>query len=190
MGHISKKIKCHLCSEKFEDQSDLNHHFKAVHFSKKFKCSQCIKKFKDQSDLNHHLKTDHKFKPFKCPNCGKMLNSIEEFKQHDDNIEYENRVKKQIFYDKVRKDHNLKYLRCDLHNLELQEAKSKILFCLEECLITDKKEIEIVHGYKHGHVLKDYIESIRFKNEMAENGFKLEILKKHIKVGSKRFSII
>ncbi|MEJ2249868.1 MAG: Smr/MutS family protein, partial [Candidatus Lokiarchaeota archaeon] len=51
----------------------------------------------------------------------------------------------------------------------------EIIYRLEECRINGIKEISIIHGYRHGNILKDYIRSEGFLIEMEKAGFTLEI---------------
>lgn len=61
-------------------------------------------------------------------------------------------------------------ISCDLHQLRFEEGKEKIITKLNQCIIEKDYSIEIIHGY-HGHVFKDYIQDIRFIQEMEEEGF-------------------
>ncbi len=67
----------------------------------------------------------------------------------------------------------MKLLTCDLHNLRFQEAMDTILETLRQCWKKRIEKICIIHGY-HGHILKDYIESKEFLEEMDQEGFYLE----------------
>ena len=50
-----------------------------------------------------------------------------------------------------------------------------MLSALEECKINGDGEITIIHGYKHGQVLKNYFRSNKFLVEMAREGFQLKM---------------
>ena len=68
-------------------------------------------------------------------------------------------------------------LECDLHGCELSEAKIEVFHALEECAINEDKILEIVHGYYHGTVLRNYFRSKRFLQEAAREGYKLRFVK-------------
>ncbi len=66
-------------------------------------------------------------------------------------------------------------LEINLHGYELWGAIDKVLSVLEECNINHDGEIKIIHGYKHGQVLKNYFRSNKFLVEMAREGFRLKL---------------
>ena len=61
-----------------------------------------------------------------------------------------------------------------IRGLELWEALEEISYCLEECQIKGIQEISIIHGYRKGQVLKNYIQSEGFLKEMKREGFRLK----------------
>jgi DNA-nicking Smr family endonuclease len=65
-------------------------------------------------------------------------------------------------------------MKIDIHGLHLWEAIDEIIYCLEECQENDITEISIIHGYRHGNVLKDYVQSSGFIREMKRAGFHLK----------------
>ena len=67
-------------------------------------------------------------------------------------------------------------MKKDVHGCELIEAMDEISLALEECKLTGDSHLEIVHGYKHGQVLKTYFQSAKFISQMAREGFKLKRL--------------
>lgn len=67
-------------------------------------------------------------------------------------------------------------MEIDVHGMRLWEAIDEIIYCLEECRVQEVHAITIIHGYHHGRVLKDYIQSRGFIREMKREGFHL---KKH-----------
>lgn len=69
-------------------------------------------------------------------------------------------------------------MKIDLHGCELITAKMELYYALEECIINDDDELEIVHGYQHGSVLKNYILSTSFINDMKKEGFILKLKSK------------
>jgi len=65
-------------------------------------------------------------------------------------------------------------MEIDLHAFELWDAIEEVVYKLEDCKIKGVQEISIIHGYKSGHVLKNYFQSDGFLIEMAREGFKLK----------------
>ena len=59
----------------------------------------------------------------------------------------------------------------DIHGLELEEAIDEISYVLRECKVKDIQEVSVIHGYRHGQVLKNYIRSEGFIKEMEREGF-------------------
>ena len=68
-------------------------------------------------------------------------------------------------------------MKIDVHGYELWEAIEEIVRALEECHIQGDSRIEIVHGYRKGQVLKNYIRSDGFLREIAREGYKLKRIK-------------
>jgi len=66
-------------------------------------------------------------------------------------------------------------LEINVHGHELWDAIDEVLSILEECKINRDGEINIIHGYKHGQVLKNYFRSNKFLVEMAREGFQLKM---------------
>ena len=64
-------------------------------------------------------------------------------------------------------------MQIDIHGFELNEAIDEISYTLNACKIEGIKEISIIHGYHHGQVLKNYIRSEGFLNEMKREGYEL-----------------
>lgn len=65
-------------------------------------------------------------------------------------------------------------MEIDIHGLHLWEAVDEIIYCLEECKVKNINEIKIIHGYHHGKVLKDYIQSEGFIREIKKAWFNLK----------------
>ena len=65
-------------------------------------------------------------------------------------------------------------MKKDLHGYELWEAIDEITLALEECKLMGDYHLEIVHGYKHGQVLKTYFQSAKFLSQMTREGFNLQ----------------
>lgn len=66
-------------------------------------------------------------------------------------------------------------LETNVHGHELWGAIEEVLSALVECKINGDREISIIHGYKHGQILKNYFRSNKFLVEMAREGFRLEM---------------
>ena len=66
-------------------------------------------------------------------------------------------------------------LEINVHGHELWGAIDEVLSGLEECKIKSDGEINIIHGYKHGQVLKNYFRSTKFLAQMAREGFRLKM---------------
>ncbi|TXT57122.1 MAG: hypothetical protein BAJALOKI1v1_1870001 [Promethearchaeota archaeon] len=65
-------------------------------------------------------------------------------------------------------------MEIDIHRMDLWEAIDEIIYLLEECQIHKERTITIIHGYRHGKILKDYIHSEGFIREMKKAGFSLK----------------
>ena len=66
-------------------------------------------------------------------------------------------------------------LEINVHGHELWGAIDEVLSGLEECKLKSDGEINIIHGYKHGQVLKNYFRSTKFLAQMAREGFRLKM---------------
>jgi hypothetical protein len=64
-------------------------------------------------------------------------------------------------------------IEIDLHGLELVDAKTEIYFKILENNNDDT--VLIVHGYKQGKILRNYIRSARFITDMKKQGISLSI---------------
>jgi DNA-nicking Smr family endonuclease len=80
-------------------------------------------------------------------------------------------------------------MEVDLHGLELSEAMVEIYQCLRECNKFHEDKITFVHGFHSGQVLKNYIRSPQFLQELQRNGFKLKKIDTH-DPGKSIFSIL
>ena len=67
-------------------------------------------------------------------------------------------------------------MEIDVHGYKLWDAIEEIIFSLEEARSKSISEIKIIHGYKHGKVIKDYIRSEGFIKELEHQGFKLRLV--------------
>ena len=59
-------------------------------------------------------------------------------------------------------------MELNVHNHSLEEAVEAILYKFEECKECRDNSLKIIHGHKHGTVIKDYIRSGRFLREIAK----------------------
>lgn len=59
-------------------------------------------------------------------------------------------------------------IEIDLHGFELVDAKSEIIFKLKEN--PEESTALIIHGYSQGRVLRSYIRSDKFKQDMKKQG--------------------
>ncbi len=61
-------------------------------------------------------------------------------------------------------------MELDVHNHSLEEAIEAILYKFDECKECRDNSLQIIHGHKHGTVIKDYIRSSGFILEVAKMG--------------------
>jgi DNA-nicking Smr family endonuclease len=66
-------------------------------------------------------------------------------------------------------------LEINVHGHERWGAIGEVLSVLEECRKNGDGEINIIHGYKYGQVLKNYFRSNKFLVETAREGFRLKM---------------
>ena len=64
-------------------------------------------------------------------------------------------------------------MKLDVHNLFLKDALDEIIVKLDECRELGDNTLEIIHGYKHGSTIKDYIRSDGFIKDVARNGHEI-----------------
>ena len=64
-------------------------------------------------------------------------------------------------------------VKFDVHNLFLKDAIEEILIKFDECVELGDNSIEIVHGHKHGTVIRDHIRSNGFLKEAIRNGHEI-----------------
>ena len=67
-------------------------------------------------------------------------------------------------------------LEIDVHGHELWGAIDEVISCLEECKLNGDGKITIIHGYKHGQVLRNYFRSNKFLVETKREGFQLKMI--------------
>ena len=58
----------------------------------------------------------------------------------------------------------------DVHTLSLNEAIDEVLYKFDECKECGEDILQIIHGHKHGTIIRDYIRSSSFIAEMAKSG--------------------
>ncbi len=68
-------------------------------------------------------------------------------------------------------------MRIDLHGYSLDDALDEIMYKLDECKEVQDSILEIIHGYKHGSKIREYIRSNKFLNITIQKGFVLRIKK-------------
>ncbi|KKM05967.1 hypothetical protein LCGC14_1748710 [marine sediment metagenome] len=68
-------------------------------------------------------------------------------------------------------------MRLDVHKFTLNEALDEIMIKFYECVELQDFSLEIIHGYKHGTRIKDYIRSSGFIKEAAR--FRYEFVSKN-----------
>lgn len=61
-------------------------------------------------------------------------------------------------------------MKINVHNLFLKDAIDEIIIKFDECGELGDNTLEIIHGYKHGCRIRDYIRSAGFINEIARQG--------------------
>ena len=61
-------------------------------------------------------------------------------------------------------------MKINLHNHSLEEAKERICYAMDECIEANDPTLEIVHGHKHGSVIRDYVRSERLSNDVSKIG--------------------
>ncbi|MFX0073594.1 MAG: Smr/MutS family protein [Candidatus Hermodarchaeota archaeon] len=80
-------------------------------------------------------------------------------------------------------------MKCDLHGFRLFDAIEEIIDFIDSCISSGERLIIIIHGYKHGQVLKNYFRSKEFIEDMEDEGFILKELT-HPNPGASLFRII
>ncbi len=65
-------------------------------------------------------------------------------------------------------------MEIDVHGMFLEDAIEEIIYCLRECKLNGIRRISIIHGYKHGKIIKKYLRSKGFVKEIQREGFNLK----------------
>ncbi|MBA7641328.1 hypothetical protein ES703_49005 [subsurface metagenome] len=60
-------------------------------------------------------------------------------------------------------------MKLNVHNLFLKDALDDIMVRFDECRDLRDNTLEIIHGYKHGTRIKDYIRSDGFLIDLYED---------------------
>jgi len=66
-------------------------------------------------------------------------------------------------------------MKINLHGFSLDDALDEILYKLEECREIRDFTFEIIHGYKHGTKIRDYIRSDLFLKDLSRRGYNLSL---------------
>ncbi|MEJ2248933.1 MAG: Smr/MutS family protein [Candidatus Lokiarchaeota archaeon] len=65
-------------------------------------------------------------------------------------------------------------MKCDLHGFNLKDAIEEIMESIELCHLLGDNYLLLIHGYRRGQVLKNYIRSKNFLDDMKEKGFNVK----------------
>ena len=71
------------------------------------------------------------------------------------------------------KEMNPTMIKENLHRLILEDAKDEIFHCMRKAVINRDDKICFIHGYNHGTVIRDYIDSIEFRQDCKKEGFRI-----------------
>ena len=64
----------------------------------------------------------------------------------------------------------------NLHGFTLQDAIEEVLWKIEEFILKDIDCLSLIHGYRHGQVLKNYFRSQEFLRVAAQYGYQLRLI--------------
>ena len=64
-------------------------------------------------------------------------------------------------------------MKLDVHNLYLKDAIDEIIYIFDECKELGDNSLEIIHGHKHGAIIKNYIRSDGFFKDAIRNGHEI-----------------
>ena len=96
---------------------------------------------------------------FKCHYCGQRFKSESSLISHE------------LSHERSHEHSRECLVVVDLHGLYFSEAKLEVKEVLFEANKLGYKEIKLIHGYRHGHALRDYFRSDDFIREMKNLGF-------------------
>ena len=64
-------------------------------------------------------------------------------------------------------------MKLNVHGLFLYDAIEEIMIKFDECIEVGDFSLEIIHGHKHGTIIKDYIRSNEFLKKATRNGYEI-----------------
>ena len=117
-----------------------------------FVCLICKRVFKSKKELINHVDFKHNILAFNCVYCDDRFISESDLIAHEIS-------------------HKL-----DLHGFYLKEAIKVVEFNLNKCKENKIKGLVLVHGYRHGNILRNYFRSESFIREMGVFGFEIEVI--------------
>ena len=127
---------------------------------------------KNLSEIKTQIK-NHSF--FICLKCKRIFKNKEELANHTKfkhSISDRNLITK---YKSQEPDLHGSYI-LDLHGFDLEEAKLEVILYLTNFEMTGFAGLILIHGYKHGQILKNYFRSETFIREMKDAGFEINLI--------------
>lgn len=64
-------------------------------------------------------------------------------------------------------------MKIDVHNFSVEDAIDEILYKLDECQYLEVSKIEIIHGYRHGTKIRDFVRSSKFDKKISRLGYQI-----------------
>lgn len=80
-AQIAKTYTCVICSQSFENYSDLKNH-REIHFKTRKKCNYCLKAFANNNLLKSHLESHRKKSNYSCIYCKVSFKSLKHYANH------------------------------------------------------------------------------------------------------------
>lgn len=77
----------------------------------------------------------------------------------------------------------------DLHGFCLEDALEEVVDKLNGLVANGQQQLEIIHGYRNGQVLKNYFQSKQFLKDMRAYGYDLSPKRKVKNPGITRFTV-
>ena len=189
-------IECIICKANFISEKALETHLIRKHNIlpegvKELICNKCGKGFPTYEELTKHKTIKHKKtkRQYKCPSCQINFPTLKALIEHDIKKCKQEKIDEFAWPKGRKQNQKLDLIKiqdikdeliviCDLHEFFLDEAinfvKSVILTCHSDGI----KKLEIIHGYRHGTILRTYFRSEEFILEILNFGFKIEIFDK------------
>ena len=65
-------------------------------------------------------------------------------------------------------------MQIDLHGFCLNEAKEEVFWKLKEIVLNEQNQLDIIHGFRNGQVLKKYFQSKQFLEDIKIYGYVLK----------------